>query len=110
MASEIGNIGYIGMTPLAETGMVTVGVAHGADVAPMDDEDVDIRCDNPISTEIWCRGGTSIRNDLHDQLVGSLSCDPIDLNYTMPADDHKELFGNFLSGQMCPVINDMTDW
>ena len=28
----------------------------------------------------------------------------------MPADDHKELFGNFLAGQMCPVINEMTDW
>ena len=28
----------------------------------------------------------------------------------MPADNHKELFGNFLSGQMCPVINEMTDW
>ena len=58
------------MTPLAETGMVTVGVADGADVAPMDDEEVDIRGDNSISTEIWCPRGTSIQNDLHDQLVG----------------------------------------
>ena len=66
---NISNIGNIGVTPLAETGMVTVSVADGADVVPMDDEDVDIRGDNPISTEIWCRRGTSIRNDLHDQLV-----------------------------------------
>ena len=28
----------------------------------------------------------------------------------MPSDDPKELFGNFLSGQMCPVINERTDW
>ena len=54
--------------------------------------------------------GTLIRNDLHDQLIGSVSCAPVDVNYTMPADDHKELFGDFLAGQMCPVINDMTDW
>ena len=49
--------------------------------------------------------GTSIRDDLHDQLVGSVSCDPIDVNYSVPADDHKELLGNFLAGQMYPVIN-----
>ena len=47
---------------------------------------------------------------MHDQLVGSVSCDPIVVNYTMPADDHKELFGNILPGQMCPVINETTDW
>ena len=28
----------------------------------------------------------------------------------MPYDDHKELFGNFFAGKMCPVINEMTDW
>ena len=29
------------------------------------------------------------RNDLHDQLVGSVSCDLIGVHYAMPADDHK---------------------
>ena len=71
----------------------------------MEDKDVDFHCDNPKSTEFWCRRGTSARNYLHDQLVGSVSCDPIGVHYAMPADDHKELFGKFLSGQMCPVIN-----
>ena len=52
--TEVGNIGNIGVTPLVETGMVSVGVIDEAAVAPMDDEDVSIRGDNPISTEIWC--------------------------------------------------------
>ena len=37
-------------------------------------------------------------------------CDQIDVNYAMPADDHKELFENILAGEMCPVINEMNDW
>ena len=47
---------------------------------------------------------------MHDQFVGSVSCNPVDVNYTMPTDDPKQLLGNFLSSQICPVIHEMTDW
>ena len=81
--------------PLAKTGMVTVGMADGADAAPVVGEAVDIRCGDRLSTGIWCRGRTPIRNYLHDQFVGSVSCDPVDMNYTMPTDDPKELYRHF---------------
>ena len=97
----------VGVTPLAEIGMVTVGMADGADTAPVDGEGVDICCGDQLSTGVWCRGRTPIRNDMHDQLVGSVSCDPVDMNYTMPTDDPKELFGNFLSGQKCLIGRDV---
>ena len=96
--ADLAGVVTIGVTLLAETGMVTIGVADGADDAPVDGDSVDIRCGDRLSTGVWCRGRTPIRNDLHDQFVGSVSCDPVDVNYTMPTDDRKELFGTF-----CPV-------
>ena len=80
------------------------------DAAPVKGEGVNMYCSDQFSTEAWCRGRTPIRNDLHDQLaVGSFSCHPADVNYTTSSDNPEELFGNFLSGQMCPVINERTD-
>ena len=107
---DLAGVVTVGVTPLAKTGMVTVGVADGADAAPMDGEGVDIRCGDRLSTGVWCPGRTPIRNELHDQLVVSVSCHPVNVNYTMPTDDSKELFGNVLSGQMCPVISERTNW
>ena len=108
--ADLAGVVTVGVKPLAETEMVTIGVDDGTDAAPVDGEGVDIRCGDRLSTGVWCRGRTPIRIDLHNQFVGSVSCDPVDMNYTMPTDDPKELFGNFLSGQICPVINEMTDW
>ena len=83
------------MTTLAEIVMVTMGLADGADATLMKDRDVDFHCDNPKLTAFGCRRGTSTRNDLHDQLVGSVSCDPMGVNYTVQAYDHKDSFRNF---------------
>ena len=58
--AEIGDIGSIGVTPLAETGMVNMGVTDGMDAAPMEDKDVDFYCDNPKSTKYWCRRETGV--------------------------------------------------
>ena len=106
--ADLAGVVTVGVTPLAETGMVTVGMADGADAAPVDGEGVDIRCGDQLSTGVWCRGRTPIRNYLHDQFCWLSYL--VYVNYTMPTDDPKELFGNFLFGQMCPVINERTNW
>ena len=36
-----------------------------------------------------------IRNDWPDMLIGSVSCDPLDVKEAMLDDDHGEVFGNF---------------
>ena len=100
----------VGVVPLADAGMVTVGVTDVADTAHVHGDGVDIGCGERISTGIWCRGRTPIRNDLHGQFVGSVRCDPVGMSYTMPPDDPTDLFGTLLSGQMCPVTNVVTDW
>ena len=79
-------------SPLADAGMVTVGVADGADAAPVKGEGVDICCSDRLSTEAWCRERTPIRNDLHNQFVGSISCHPADVYYTMRSGNVRKLF------------------
>ena len=75
-----------------------MGVADGVYAAPVDGEGVDICCGDRLSTGVWCRGRTPIRNDLLRQFVDSVSCDPVDSNYTMPTHGPKKLFGTLLSG------------
>ena len=76
-----------------------MGVADGVYAAPVNGEGVDICCGDRLSTGVWCRGRTPIRNDLLRQFVGSVSCDPVDSNYTMPTHGPKKLFRTLLSGQ-----------
>ena len=80
-----------------------------ADAAPVDIAGVPeydggvISCGVRLSPGVWCRGRTLIQNDLDNQFVNSVRCDPVSLGYTGS-------FGTLLSGPMCPVMDDMTYW
>ena len=42
-------------------------------------------------------------------LIGSVSCDPLDVKYAMLADDHGEVFETF-SDQVCLVVPEIHHW
>ena len=39
-----------------------------------------------------------------------MSCDPVSMGCTVPADGCIDSFGTLLSGPLCPVMDDMTYW
>ena len=96
--ADLAGVVTVGVAPLADAGMVTVGVTDVADTAPVDGDGVDIGCGDRVSTGIWCRGRTPIRNDLHSQFVSSVRCDPVGTSYTMQPDGPIDLFETLLSG------------
>ena len=98
----------IGMVPLADAGMVTIGVTDVSETARANGDGVDIGYGDRISTGIWSRERTPVRNDLYDQFVGSVRCEPVGTGYAMLPDDPTDLFGILLAGQLSPVANDVT--
>ena len=92
-----------------EIGSVTIGMTNRADATPMNDRNSYDSHNGPVLTDMWFRGETSIRNDWPAMLIRSVSCDPLDVRYAMLADDHRKVFKNFSSDQVCPVVPDIHD-
>ena len=104
----------VGVSSLADAGMATVGVTDLA--APVDIADGPeysggvISWGDRVSPGVWCRERTRIQNDLDCQYVNYVSCDPVGMGCTVPADGCAGSFGILLSGLLCPVTDDMTNW
>ena len=110
----------VGVASLADAGMVTVGVTDLADAvslaSPIDIVDGPeysggvISWGDRLSPGVWCRERTQIQNDLDCQYVNYVSCDPVGMGCTVPADGCTGSFGTLLSGPLCPVTDYMTYW
>ena len=101
----------IGLTSLADAGMVTLGVTDLADAVPVDVAGVP-ECGGGVvswgvrlSPGVWCRGRTLLQNNFDSQFINSVRCDPADTGCTVPSDGSAGSFGTFWSG---PVMDDMT--
>ena len=103
LPADLAGEATVGVTSLADAGMVTVGVTDLADAAPVDIAGVPeydggvISCGDRLSPG----GRTLIQNDLDNQFVNSVRCDPVVISCTGS-------FGSLLSGPMRPVMDDMT--
>ena len=61
-----------------------------------------------VSAGVWCQGIPQTRYDLDCQYVNYVGCDPIGLDYAVPADGYTGSLGMLLSGPLCPVTDGMT--
>ena len=61
---DLAGVVTVGVAHLADAGMVTVGVTDVADTAPVDGDGVDTGCGDRLSTRVWYRWRTPVRNDL----------------------------------------------
>ena len=65
-------------------------------------------CGDRVSAGVWCQGMPQTRYDLDCQYANYGGCDPVGLDYDVPADGYTGSFETLLPGPLCPVTDGMT--
>ena len=65
-------------------------------------------CGDGASSGVWCQEMPQTQNDLVCQYVNCVSCDPVGIDYAVPADGYTGSFETLLFGPLCPVRDDVT--
>ena len=63
---------------------------------------------SPAVAGVWCQHMPQIQNDTDCQYVNYVSCDPVGMDYAVPADGHTCSFETSLSEPLCAITDDMT--
>ena len=65
-------------------------------------------CGDYVSPGVWCQEMPQIRNDSNYQYVNYVSCDPVGMDYAVPADGYTCSFETLLSEPLYAITDDMT--